>query len=153
MWRVWLKEQGVKWPTPPEGKDSLVWGVPIDPKYTQTAWCSDRAIQFIHGQKDFTPWLMSVNIYQPHAPYWPTEEYLDHYRPSDIPAPNYQEGELRNKPVYQQVDHRAASGGKAISFTNTSDLDHRRIKAAYYAMIEQVDTEVGRMLKALEDTG
>ena len=27
------------------------------------------------------------------------------------------------------------------------------MKAAYYAMIEQVDTEVGRMLQALEETG
>lgn len=153
MWRVWLGEQGVKWPDAPPGKEALAWGVPIDPKYTQTAWCSDRAIQFMRGQKDFTPWLMSVNIFQPHAPYWPTEEYLDHYRASDIPSPNYREGELKNKPVYQQVDSRAALGGHGTSFTGTSDLEHRKMKAAYYAMIEQVDTEVGRMLQTLEETG
>jgi len=153
MWRVWLNEQGVKWPEPPRGDDALAWGVPIDPKYTQTAWCSDRAIQFIRGQKEFNPWLMSVNIYQPHAPYWPTEEYLSHYNPADIPSPNYKEGELKNKPVYQQIDHEGASGGHAVSFTKTSDLQHRKMKAAYYAMIEQVDTEVGRMLQALEETG
>jgi arylsulfatase A-like enzyme len=153
MWRVWLNEQGVKWPNPPKGRDALAWGVPIDPKYTQTAWCSDRAIQFIRGQKDFSPWLMSVNIYQPHAPFWPTEEYLGHYRPSDMPNPNYREGELQNKPIYQQTDHAGASGGHGLSFAHTSELEHRKIKAAYYAMIEQVDTEVGRMLKALEETG
>lgn len=153
MWRVWLNEEGVKWPTPPPRPESLAWGVPIDPKYTQTAWCSDRAIQFIRGQKSFNPWLMSVNIYQPHAPYWPTEEYLDHYRASDMPGPDYREGELDNKPFYQQVDTQAASGGHDVSFTKTSDLTHRKIKAAYYAMIEQVDTEVGRMLQALEETG
>ncbi len=153
MWKVWLQEQGVKWPSPPQGSDALAWGVPIDPKYTQTAWCSDKAIQFIRGQKDFSPWLMSVNIYQPHAPYWPTEEYLDHYRPADMPGPNYRAGELKNKPIYQQIDHEGASGGHDVSFTKTSDLQHRKMKAAYYAMIEQVDTEVGRMLQALEETG
>jgi arylsulfatase len=68
------------------GNKALALGVPIDPKYTQTAWCSDRAIQFIRGQRQFSPWLMPVNIYQPHAPYWPTEQYLDHYRPSDAGA-------------------------------------------------------------------
>jgi arylsulfatase len=153
MWRVWLNEQGVKWPAPPKGHDALAWGVPIDPQYTQTAWCSDRAIQFIRGQRQFNPWLMSVNIYQPHAPYWPTAEYLDHHRASDMPSPNYREGELANKPVYQQVDHLKATGGEGISFTDTTDLEHRKMKAAYYAMIEQVDTEVGRLLKALDDTG
>jgi arylsulfatase A-like enzyme len=96
---------------------------------------------------------MSVNIFQPHAPYWPTEEYLSHYKPEQIPSPNYHEGELQNKPIYQQVDHQAASGGHDISFVKTSDLQHRKMKAAYYAMIEQVDTEVGRMLQVLEETG
>jgi arylsulfatase len=153
MWRVWLNEQGVKWPDAPPGKEALAWGVPIDPKYTQTAWCSDRAIQFMRGQRSFTPWLMSVNIFQPHAPYWPTEQYLDHYRAADMPSPNYREGELKNKPVYQQIDTQAALGGHGTSFTKTSDLEHRKMKAAYYAMIEQVDTEVGRMLQVLEETG
>lgn len=153
MWRVWLAEQGVKWPTPPRGNEALAWGVPIDPKYTQTAWCSDKAIQFIRGQREFNPWLMSVNIYQPHAPYWPTETYLDKYNPADMPSPNYHDGELKNKPMYQQIDHEGASGGHGVSFARTSDLEHRKIKAAYYAMIEQVDVEVGRMLQALEETG
>jgi arylsulfatase A-like enzyme len=153
MWRVWLDEQGVKWPTPPKGNDAHAWGVPIDGKYMQTAWCSDRAIQFIRGQRQFNPWFMSVNIFQPHAPYWPAEQYLDHYRASDMLSPNYREGELKNKPVYQQVDNRGASGGHDVSFAKTSDLDHRKMKAAYYAMIEQVDTEVGRMLQALEESG
>lgn len=152
MWRTWLSEKGIKIPEPTRGQGP-VWGMPLDPKYTQTAWCSDMAIEFIRGQRQFNPWLMSVNIYQPHAPYWPTAEYLSHYHPEDIPSPNYHEGELDNKPIYQQIDHKGASGGHGLSFTKTSDYDHRKIKAAYYAMIEQIDTEVGRMLDALEESG
>ena len=34
-----------------------------------------------------------------------------------------------------------------------TDDDHRRVNAAYYAMIELIDDQVGRMLKALEETG
>lgn len=151
MWRVWLQEKNVQWPATPPSVHA--WGVPIDPKYTQTAWCSDMAIQFIRGQRKFNPWLMSVNIFQPHHPFWPTKEYLDHYDPEKMPSPKYQDGELDSKPVFQRIDHMGAYGGTAISFAKTDDLTHRKVTAAYYAMIEQVDTEVGRMLKALEDTG
>ena len=85
MWRMWLEQRGVKWPNAPAGADA--WGVPIDPKYTQTAWCSDMAIQFMRQQREFRPWLMSVNIFQPHHPFFPTKDYLDHYDPGKMPAP------------------------------------------------------------------
>jgi arylsulfatase len=151
MWRVWLEQQGVKWPAPPRGAEA--WGVPIDPKYTQTAWCSDMAIQFMRQQRDFRPWLMSVNIFQPHHPFWPTKDYLDRYDPGKLPSPAYRQGELDSKPKYQTVDHHAAYAGTGISFEKTDDAIHRQVTAAYYAMIEQVDTEVGRMMKTLEQTG
>jgi arylsulfatase A-like enzyme len=151
MWHVWLKDRGVKWPDPPPRTPA--WGVPIDPACTQTAWCSDMAIQFIRQQRQFNPWLMSVNIFQPHHPFWPTKDYLAHYDPDKMPSPKYQDGELESKPVFQRIDHQGAYGGTALSFAKTDDLTHRRITAAYYAMIEQVDTEVGRMMKTLEDTG
>jgi arylsulfatase A-like enzyme len=151
MWHVWLKDRGIKWPEPPPRTQA--WGVPVDPKYTQTAWCSDMAIQFMREQRKFNPWLMSVNIFQPHHPFWPTQDYLSRYDPDKMPSPKYQDGELDSKPVFQRIDHQAAYGGTGVSFAKTDDATHRKITAAYYAMIEQVDTEVGRMLKVLEDTG
>jgi arylsulfatase A-like enzyme len=151
MWRVWLDQRGVQWPATPPGVEA--WGVPIAPKYTQTAWCSDMAIQFMRQQRKFNPWLMSVNIFQPHHPFWPTKDYLDRYHPDKLPSPNYHPGELDSKPLFQTVDHHGAYGGTAISFADTDDKTHREITAAYYAMIEQVDTEVGNMLKVLEETG
>ena len=72
--------------------------------------------------------------------------------PEDMPSPNYRESELENKPIYQNIDHHGSGGGYGISFAATTDYDHRRIKAAYYAMMSKV-IEVGRMLQALEDTG
>jgi arylsulfatase A-like enzyme len=130
-----------------------VWGMPIDPKYTQIAWCADMAIQFMRQQREFSPWCFSVNIFQPHHPFFPTEEYLSHYDPAKMPNPAYKEGELNNKPVFQQVDHQAAYGGTGISFAKMSPEEHRKITAAYFAMIEQVDTEMGRMLQVLEEMG
>jgi arylsulfatase A-like enzyme len=151
MWHVWLKDRGIKLPQAPPKAEA--WGIPIDPTVTQTAWCSDMAIQFMRQQRKFNPWLMSVNIFQPHHPFWPTKDYLSRYDPDKLPSPKYQDGELDSKPIFQRVDHQGAYAGTGVSFAKTDDLTHRRITAAYYAMIEQVDTEVGRMLKVLEDTG
>ncbi|HXE10877.1 MAG TPA: sulfatase-like hydrolase/transferase [Bryobacteraceae bacterium] len=151
MWRVWLREQGVTWPVPPP--HTPVWGVPIDSKYTQTEWCADKAIQFIQQERGYSPWLMSVNIFQPHSPFLPTEEYLNRYDPAQMPLPKYREGELATKSSYARTDHRAAYGGRSLSFADTDDLTHRRITAAYFAMIEQADHAVGRMLDALQKTG
>jgi arylsulfatase len=150
MWIEWLKAEGVHWPKPTGGP---VWGVPIDRKYTQSAWCADTAIRFLRAQRNYRPWLMSVNIFQPHHPFWPVQEYLQRYDPAQMPDPAYREGELDTKPVYQRVDHRGAYGGSGISFAKTDPATRRKITAAYYAMIEQIDFEFGRMLKALDDTG
>ncbi len=154
QWRNWLAAQGVSWPAmPKENRKSGVYGVPIDPKYTQTAWCSDRAIDFMKGHSKDQPWMMSVHIYQPHAPYVPTAEFLSRYDPEKMASPAYKEGELDNKPSFQKTDHVGAYGGHGKSFSGESDLDHRRTTAAYYAMIEQVDVEVGRMMKTLDELG
>ena len=153
-WRNWLKDQNVKWPeAPKQPHGTEVWGVPIDPKYTQTAWCSDVAIDFMKQHKPGQPWMMSVHMYQPHSPYHPTEEYLKRYDPAKMPEPSYVEGELKNKPSFQATDHQGAYGGHGKSFADESDRDHKLTTAAYYAMVEQVDTEVGRMMKTLDDLG
>jgi arylsulfatase A-like enzyme len=90
---------------------------------------------------------------QPHHPFEPTEEYLAHYSPSKMPDPQYTEGELESKPIYQKIDHKGAYGCTNISFAAESPEERRATTAAYYAMIEQIDVAVGAMLDALEESG
>lgn len=150
-WLVWLRKQGITLPKPPKGQGPA-WGMPLDPKYTQTAWCCDVAMDFMRTNKG-KPWLMSVNIFQPHHPFYPTEEYLAKYDPKKMPDVAYREGELDNKTPFQQIDHHGAYGGRDISFVKQSKEERLAIKAAYYAMIEQVDTSFGKMMQVLEETG
>jgi arylsulfatase A-like enzyme len=144
-WLVWLESQGKRFPRklPDPG------GVPLDPKYMQTDWCADRAIQFMREQRAKGPWLMSVNIYQPHHPFLPAQEFLDRYDPSKLPEPSWRQGELDNKPVYQ----RRAQNHALYPFLKKDALARQRMTAAYYAMVEQVDAAFGRMLVALEESG
>lgn len=147
----WLESQGHKWGDlyKPNGKHAFA-GVPAE--LHQTTWCFDRAIDFIR-EKRTKSWLMSVNVYAPHHPFDPPREYLDRYDPDKLPDPDYRPGELDNKPVYQRTDHDGAYGGTQLGFSKMTPRERREVTAAYYAMIEQMDDSVGRVLKALDETG
>jgi len=155
MWKEnqyirWLESTGHKWGDvyQPNGKHAFA-GVPAE--LHQTKWCCDRAIDFIRRKRK-TPWMMSVNIFAPHHPFDPSREYLDRYDPDTLPDPDYRPGELDNKPVFQRVDHDGAYGGTLMGFSKMSPRERKEITAAYYAMIEQVDDNVGRLLSELEKT-
>jgi arylsulfatase A-like enzyme len=118
----------------------------------QSFWCAEKAIDFIKRRKG-KPWLFSVNPFDPHNPFDPPEEFFEKYDPDLLPSPQYSEGELDDKPVFQIADHKGHGGGRGLSFADTTVRQHREIIAAYYAMIENVDYNVGRLIDALEETG
>ncbi|MEJ7640096.1 MAG: sulfatase-like hydrolase/transferase [Singulisphaera sp.] len=153
----WLREQGRRYVrTPYKGSPHVQTSVPAE--YHQTTWCIQKAIDFIERHaSDDRPWLFSVNCFDPHHPFDPPEEYLRRYldRLDDIPLPNYAPGELEEKPVFQQVDHAGAYGGQFgfYPFREMSPGDHRLIRAAYWAMCDLIDVQVGRLLDMLERSG
>jgi arylsulfatase A-like enzyme len=163
----WVADQGTRWeeiyPFMPErfgamgaaggdGEGQLAWpGMPA--KLHQTHWCAEKAIEFMSRNKG-RPWLFSVNPFDPHHPFDPPPEMLAHYDPDRLPPPEYREGELVDKPFYQQRTHEHGLGRSGqFSFLRTTDRQRRQVIAAYYAMVENVDAAVGRMIGALEATG
>ena len=125
-------------------------------EYSQTTWCFNEAMRFIDMQDKDQPWLFSINCYDPHHPFDPPAEYLDRYRPilDQIPLPEYVPGELDNKPDFQQYDHNGAydTPGNFV-YDEMTDTDHRWLTAAYWAMIDQIDFNVGRIVQHLKDIG
>jgi arylsulfatase len=152
----WLQEKGVPYQTSPlAGSRYVRTGMPAE--YHQTTWCTQKAIDFIQTAASFAyPWLFSVNTFDPHHAFDPPREYLERYleRLEEIPLPNYVQGELENKPVWQRIDHEGAYSGIAgHRCVEMTDQDHRTIRVAYWAMVDLIDAQVGRMLDALEATG
>jgi arylsulfatase A-like enzyme len=152
----WLRERGVQYETEPSDISGyLTRGMPAE--HHQTTWCIQKAINFIEAHTSLRrPWLFSVNIFDPHHPFDPPDACLERYLKmlDQVPLPNYVEGELRNKPVYQQIDHRGAYGTPGYhAFKDMTERDHRAVRAAYWAMIDLIDAQVGRMLDTLERTG
>ena len=154
---LWLREQGQRFETSVHPEcDQVRIGMPE--RYHQTTWCADRAIEFLEscGEQGH-PWCFSVNIFDPHSAFDPPAKYLEPYLKhlDDIPLPNYSPGELNDKPIWQRIDHGGAYGGKApgLAYDRLSPRDHRLIRAAYWAMCDLIDAQVGRMLAALEASG
>lgn len=116
----------------------------IPPVLHQTTWCADKAIEFIEEARD-RPWLMSVNTFDPHAPFDPPREYLDRYDPDSLPGPLFQQSDLAAQAKLAGIDFQTTA-------SKPETFDAKAIQAAYYAMIELIDENVGRMLAALERT-
>ena len=111
----------------------------------QTTFCAEQAIDFMETSWS-QPWLMSVNIFDPHAPFDPPADYLARYRPDELPGPAFETGDLAAQQLLEGVDFQTPA-------RVPESFDARGKIAAYYAMIELIDHNVGRMLDALERTG
>ena len=152
----WLREKGVEYQqTPCEESKYVQVGMP--PEHHQTTWCAQKAINFIEAHADSNqPWLFSFNCFDPHHPFDPPEAYLERYLDlvDDIPLPHFVPGELDEKPAVQRADHHGAYNIPGyLPAAKMTDRDHRLIRAAYWAMVDLVDDQVGRIMHALEQTG
>ena len=149
----WLTSQGRTWDELYDGPATPYIKEGIPAEYHQTTWCAQMAVDFIHQNRG-RPWLFSFNCFAPHHPFDPPADYLARYKADDMPLPKFRPGELDDKPEYQRLDHQWAHNEPGYFHTAAmTDDDHRQVRAAYYAMIEHIDHEVGRMLDALEETG
>jgi len=117
----------------------------IPAKWHQTTWCADRAIEFMK-EKRSGPWLFSVNIYDPHGPFDPPQKYVDRYDIDSLPGPQFRESDIAAQKCFDGINYRGRAG-------DTRNRRGKERQAKYWAQIELIDENVGRMLDALEETG
>lgn len=134
----------------------------------QTTWCSEMAIRFISEQRG-APWLLSVNPFDPHAPFDAPPEYLDKVDPEAMPLPLFEDADLERHAAFRaidqqtkipldprirrQVEHAAVKDHDQVASAAPDAYDARAVKANYYAMIRLIDDQLGRILDSLRDTG
>ncbi|MCK4516078.1 MAG: sulfatase-like hydrolase/transferase, partial [Spirochaetaceae bacterium] len=155
-YNLWLKKQDIS-PELRQSDVTLYVHRGVEAKHDMSTWCADRGIAFIENQAESDrPWLFSLNLFAPHHPFSPPAEYLERYRKtlSEIPLPSFRIGELDNKPEVQRNDHHGAYNRKGFyPFSEMEEKDHRWIRAAYWAMVDHIDAQIGRMIEALDRTG
>lgn len=141
-------------------------GVPAE--LHQTTWCAEKTIEFIREKRD-EPWLVSVNIYDPHPPFNPPQTYRELFNPADMPEPLFKESDLDQQNRLSKIDFQSKVQTPdeldirnpilAQSPRNTTKpelvgkRDTKTLKVAYYAMIKLIDDQLGRILEALDETG
>jgi len=117
----------------------------IPAQWHQTTWCADRAIEFMKEKRN-GPWLFSVNIYDPHGPFDPPQEYVDRFDIDTLPEPLFRESDLAAQQLLAEVNFQ--SKAKRPTYPKAKET-----LAKYWAQIELIDENVGRMMDAIEKTG
>ena len=121
----------------------------VPPHLHQTHWCTEQAMAFIQSERDMgKPWFLSVNPFDPHPPFDAPWEYFRRYDPTQLPGAHFESGDL----VHQQKLVDAGIDFQSIP-RPPKELGDRNLQASYYAMIEQLDHEFGRLLDCLDSTG
>ena len=118
---------------------------PVPAAYHQTTFCADKAIAFMAEARG-GPWLMSVNMFDPHAPFDPPAAYRQRYDAAALPGPHFRASDLEAQARLRDIEFQTQA-------QRPEACRAHELQAAYYAMIELIDDNVGRMLRALEDTG
>jgi arylsulfatase len=118
----------------------------VPSELTQTAWCADRAIEFLEEDRGDRPWLMSVNPFDPHPPLDPPQKYLDMYPAESLPGYPVGPDDAALQARFTDVDF-------GVPETPPDLARRQQMQAAYFAMITQIDEHVGRMLEALQRSG
>jgi arylsulfatase A-like enzyme len=112
------------------------------PEYRNAELASRMMARFAKGAQ---PWHLEVHFVEPHDPYLPLKQYLDRYDPRSIAVPKSFADTFAGKPGL----HRRESE----TWGAVTEDDVRQSRAHYYAYTEQLDAQIGRVLKALDETG
>ncbi len=135
-------------------------GFPLE--YHHNTWCGENMSDFIDQNCD-RPWFASMNFFYPHPPFNPALEYIDRYNPDAMPPPLYRPTDLSQQEALnsipfqsnakspRQLDIRRRKGQSENYLGGRRDAG--ALKAYYYALITQIDDQIGRILNLLESTG
>lgn len=120
----------------------------VDEADSETAWLTNRAIDFFGSPQGAAPWLCHLSYIKPHWPYIVPAPYNDLYGPQDVLPATRHESERENPhPVYRAYMDNPI--GQAFS----RDEVRREVIPAYMGLIAQCDDHLGRVLDHLDSTG
>ena len=141
-------------------------GVPAE--YHQTTWVSEMAMRFITERRD-GPWMLSLNPFDPHAPFDAPPEYLARVKTDRLPLPLFRETDIERQKAFLAIDQqtRVAVDPRVrranspvveaehdlVASSAPASYDALEVKANYYAMIMLIDAQFGRIVQTLRDTG
>ncbi|NKB67931.1 MAG: sulfatase-like hydrolase/transferase [Candidatus Latescibacteria bacterium] len=110
----------------------------IPEEHHGSAWVAHEAIDWIGRDRD-RPFFIFASWVGPHPPFYVPQTYLDRYRdrplPELLPAADFCARQMPSTPEM------------------VSGVQLQRVREAYFAATTLIDTHIGRILDALEESG
>ncbi len=117
----------------------------IPEKHSETAFMTDRAMEFIDETND-KPWFLHLSYIKPNWPYIAPAPYHNMFSSNQFYSVQRSEKEKKiNHPVYK------AFMNNSISQTFSKEKVRETVLAGYMGLIKQIDDNLGRLFKFLED--
>ena len=118
----------------------------LAPEQAHAAVLNDEVTEALDRvDPDTTPLFLHVAYIEPHAPYFAPSGSLDGIDPASLSLPPF--GQLDDRPDWH------ARALEDFAYAQATEDDYRRMLAAYHALIEYSDAQIGRLLDTLDQRG
>jgi len=127
---------------------------------SETTFMADTVLKWLSVRQD-QDWFVHCVFLRPHPPVIAPEPYNSLYDPTELPLPQRKataEEEAAQHPHLKLwIDTLAKSSSydphNPNNLVHMDELNLRQMRATYYAMITQVDEQIGRLIDHLKATG
>lgn len=134
-WKPWDKQYGGFW------KGGKHWSEVL----------GDEGVQFIGDSRDRdNPFFMYLAFNAPHDPRQSPKEFVDRYPLSDIEVP---ENFLPEYPYNSDIGNPRRLRDERLAPFPRTEYSVKVNRQEYYAIITHMDEQIGRILKALDESG
>jgi len=131
---------------------------------TMEAWTKQKTVDFLRAQKNSPqPFFCFSSFYRPHQPYTPQPSFYARFDRSKWGAGRLRDDGIARPPSLDQpaaelppILREWRNGSNRVWCLDDAHKDEQLFRdylAAYYALVEEIDTHVGDIIKCLEETG
>jgi choline-sulfatase len=109
---------------------------------------TNEAVNQLKQPPGAKPWALYVGLTQPHPKWIALPRYRDIYPPEKMPLPVIPDGYLEKRHTFFQIVANFKNIQVPIPVERV-----QRARAAYYGMVSELDSHIGRLLDQLEASG
>ncbi|WNZ53617.1 alkaline phosphatase family protein (plasmid) [Microbulbifer sp. MKSA007] len=119
----------------------------VQAEHAETPYMIQRFKDFVAVAGD-QPWCVHLSLIKPHWPYIVPAPYHDMYSAEDVlPVVRSEEERQDPHPVFK------AFMGERVSKAFSNDETRAKVIPAYMGLIKQIDDEIGKLMKFLDEKG
>ena len=138
-----------------EGFVYKAWEIPTE--HSDTSFLADRAVADLQNATE--PFFMHISFLKPHPPFVVSEPWHSLIDPDSLEPPithGTKQEMINHHPILKNIMARYDDENSYTSEINYPELtkqDISRIQAVYLGMCAEVDSNIGKILQALDDSG